>query len=69
MEEKVLNGKKNGMLVLLGWLLAFVVAVAGLVFAAMHSWWVLLALCILWLALSWIILPGLKCSSPRRRWF
>ena len=65
MEEKVLNGKKNGMLVLLGWLLAFVVAVAGLVFAAMHSWWVLLALCILWLALSWIILPGLKVLKPQ----
>ena len=65
MEEKVLNGKKNGMLVLLGWLLAFVVAVAGLIFAAMHNWWVLLALCILWLALSWIILPGLKVLKPQ----
>ena len=65
MEEKVLNGKKNGMLVLLGWLLAFAVAVAGLIFAAMHNWWVLLALCILWLALSWIILPGLKVLKPQ----
>ena len=65
MEEKVLHGKKNGMLILLLWLLAFAVAVAGVVFAAIIEWWLLLVPCVAWLCLSWIILPGLKVLKPQ----
>ena len=65
MEEKVLHGKKNGMLILLLWLLAFAVAVAGVVFAAINEWWLLLVPCVVWLCLSWIILPGLKVLKPQ----
>ena len=65
MEEKVLTGKKNGMLVLLLWLLLTVAAIAGVVFGAGYEIWGLLIVGIVWLSLGWIILPGLKVLKPQ----
>ena len=39
MEEKVLKGKKNGMLILLAWLALTVAAVAGVIFNAVNAGW------------------------------
>ena len=65
MEEKVLNGKKNGMLVLLGWLAVTVAAVAGVILGVSCSVWALLIVSIVWLSLGWIVLPGLKVLKPQ----
>ena len=65
MEEKVLSGKKIGMLVLLGWLVTFVAAILGIVVSVGAELWLPLTLCILWVGLSWIVLPGLKVLKPQ----
>ena len=65
MEEKVLKGRKIGMLVLLLWLAAFAAAVLGLIFSVMNMLVLPMIVCIAWLALSWILLPGLKVLKPQ----
>ena len=65
MQEKVLNHRKNGMLVLLLILLAYVAAVLGVVFSAMNLLVLPMVVCIVWLALGWILLPGLKVLKPQ----
>ena len=65
MEEKVLQHRKNGMLVLLLVILAYIAAVIGLVLSAMANWIALIVVCILWLSLGWILLPGLKVLKPQ----
>ena len=65
MEERVLTGKKNGMLVLLLWLALTVAAVLGVIFGASYTIWLLLVPCILWLGLGWILLPGLRVLKPQ----
>ena len=65
MEEKVLQHRKNGMLVLLLVLAAYIAAVAGLVLSIMANWIALIVVCILWLSLGWILLPGLKVLKPQ----
>ena len=65
MEEKVLQHRKNGMLVLLLVLAAYITAVAGLVLGVMADSILLIAVCIAWLALGWILLPGLKVLKPQ----
>ncbi len=66
MEEKVLQGKKNGMLVLLLTIALFLAAGIGLVFAsASYMRGSILLICIAWLALGWIPLLGLKILKPQ----
>ena len=65
MEEKVLKGRRIGMLVLLLWLAAFAAAVLGLIFSVMNMLVLPMIVCIAWLALSWILLPGLKVLKPQ----
>ena len=72
MNEKVLNRNKNGMLVLLLILLGYVAGIGGVVFLAGFGYVLppalfiaLMALCILWLALGWILLCGLKVLKPQ----
>ncbi len=69
MEEKVLTNRKKGMAVLLGVLLAYIVAVLGIVLALTAGLGILslviMVICIAWLALGWIILPGLRVLKPQ----
>lgn len=66
MEEKVLQGKKNGMLVLLLTIALFLAAGIGLVFAiGSHMRGLIVLICIAWLALGWIPLLGLKILKPQ----
>ena len=65
MEEKVLHGKKVGMLVLLAWLAVTAAAIVGVIFGGIYESALLLVLCIAWLALGWILLPGLKVLKPQ----
>ena len=71
MEEKVLQGKKNGMLVLLVNLLVLVAAIAGCILCAVqvekgNSLMVApLVLCIVIICLGWIPLCGLRVLKPQ----
>ena len=64
MEEKVLTGRKNGMAVLLGYIILSLAAVAGVIAGAITSP-LLMIVSILWLAAGWMILPGLKVLKPQ----
>ena len=65
MEEKVLKGRKIGMLVLLLWLAVTAAAIVGIIFGAIYASDLLLVPCIAWLAVGWILLPGLKVLKPQ----
>ena len=69
MTEKVLKGKKNGMLVLILTLALYVVAGLGLALGLNMSdeiiGIVLIVICVAYLALGWILLCGLKVLKPQ----
>ena len=69
MTEKILHGKKNGMLVLLLTIVLYVVAAIGIFIGAAFNLGflsiVLLAVCIAYVSLGWILLCGLKVLKPQ----
>ena len=79
MKEKILDGKKKGMPMLLLILALYVVAVAALIWAAIReeaaesAWFggpdplaiTVMVVCFAWLALGWIFLCGLKVLKPQ----
>ena len=69
MTEKILNGKKNGMLVLVLVVALYIVAALG-IFASLELLSgalsiALLAVCIAYICLGWIVLCGLKVLKPQ----
>ena len=68
-EEIILQNKKNGMAVLLGVILGYIVAVILLIFSAAAldgaAAFIGIAVSVLWLALGWILLCGLKVLKPQ----
>ncbi len=65
MKEKVLNNRKNGMLVLIGIIILYLAACGGVIFSAAFGTYVLLGICIAWLSVGWIPLLGLKVLKPQ----
>lgn len=69
MKEKVLNNKKNGMLVLVVTILLYAVAVVGTVFGGMmmdnHQSPVLFIVAVVWLCIGWFPFLGLKVLKPQ----
>ena len=65
MKEIVLTNKKHGMAVLLLTILLYIIAVVGLIFSAAEEVIPGMVVCILYLALGWLILPGLKVLGPQ----
>ncbi len=65
MEEKILHGKKKGMLVLILTLALYAAAVAGLVLGILNEALALLVICIVWLTIGWFPLLGLKVLKPQ----
>ena len=65
MEEKVLQGKKIGMLVLLLWLAVTAAAIVGVIFGGIYEVVLLIVPCVAWLAAGWLVLPGLKVLKPQ----
>ena len=65
MEEKILHGKKKGMLVLILTLALYAAAVAGLVLGILNEALALLVVCIVWLTIGWFPLLGLKVLKPQ----
>ena len=64
MEEKILNGKKNGMLVLIGYFVLVLLSVFGVI-AGVNGSFLLILLSILFLGFGWILLLGLKVLKPQ----
>lgn len=65
MEEKILQGKKRGALMLALLLLLYGMAIAAVILGAMDENRILLGCGIVWLSLGWIPLCGLKVLSPQ----
>lgn len=67
-QEKVLKGKKHGMLVLLGTILLYVLAILGIISQAAgegEANKAVIAVCVIVLALGWILFCGLKVLKPQ----
>ena len=71
MNEKVLNNKKNGLLVLLAVLLGYIIAALGVVGMGFFGrrlgalFVPVMVVLITWLSLGWILLCGLKVLKPQ----
>ena len=65
MEEKIITGHKNGMLVLLLEILLYIAAAVGLSFSIMALLVPLIILCAIVLTLGWIPLCGLRILKPQ----
>lgn len=64
-EEKVLQGKKHGMAVLLGTLLVYVLAIAGFIYGMMSECTFFVVISLVIICTGWIVLPGLKVLKPQ----
>jgi regulator of protease activity HflC (stomatin/prohibitin superfamily) len=64
MEEKVLNGRRFGMAVLVGYIVLTLLAIVGVIVGSMNSIGLMLV-CILFVSLGWIGLIGLKVLKPQ----
>ncbi len=68
-EEIELKGRKHGMAVLLGVLAAYIAAAAGIITAAVKmngaAEVAVIAVCVVWCLLGWILLCGLKVLKPQ----
>ena len=65
MEEKILSGKKNGIFVLLMSILGYIVAILGVILSAVLGLVLPMIVCILYLALGWILWCGLRVLKPQ----
>lgn len=65
MEEKILKGNKNGMLVLILSLVVYIAAVFGAIWSGINGVWALLAVCIIYIVFGWILWLGLKILKPQ----
>ena len=70
MEEKILSGKKHGMSALLGVIVIYILAVAGIVAVEINSasgigGIVLEVVCMIVICTAWILLLGLKVLKPQ----
>ena len=71
MEEKILSGKKNGMSVMLLTSLLYLATIVGAVFGGMMmdegmvSGLILFVVCMVYICLGWIVIPGLKVLGPQ----
>ncbi len=65
MEEKVLDGKKNGMAVLVLSILLYLGAILGVFLGGINGIPALVVISIVWLCIGWIFWPGLKVLKPQ----
>ena len=65
MEEKVLNNKKNGMVMMLLFLVLYALAVLATVYGANTMTIPVLVIGIIWLCIGWIPFMGLKVLKPQ----
>lgn len=64
MTEKVLSNKKNGMAMMILWIVLYLVALLMTIFGAV-SVWPLFIIGVVWLCVGWIPFLGLKVLRPQ----
>ena len=64
-EEKILQNRKNGMVVMLLTILLYLLATAGTVLGAIYESYVLMGVSIAWLCIGWLPFLGLKVIKPQ----
>lgn len=65
MEEKILNGSKSGMLVLILSIAAYIAAIFGAIWSGINGVWALLAVCAVYITFGWILWLGLRILKPQ----
>lgn len=65
MEEKILNNRKNGMVVMLGLLAAYLFAILLIVLGAVGHKDFIIAVGLFWVCLGWILFLGLRVLKPQ----
>lgn len=65
MKEKVLTGRKHGMLLLVTYFLLDIVAIGLIPFGVSENAPAVIVLAVIWLSLGWIMLLGLKVLKPQ----
>ena len=65
MQEKVLDNKKNGMAMMMLFILLYAAAAAFITIGATFYWIPLIVIGIIWLSLGWIPFCGLKVLKPQ----
>lgn len=65
MKEIVLSKRKNGMIMLLLFLTLLLAAIAAIIFGASYEMYFLMIIGIVWAAIGWIPLCGLKVIAPQ----
>ena len=65
MQERVLSKKKNGMAVLCGILLLYVISIIGIYFGAVNAYSTIIFFSIFLMVVTTILLPGLKVLKPQ----
>ena len=72
MQEIVLNGKKNGMLVMLATIVLHIAAIVGIIFGAIQMEAAgtevpnaLFLISLIYICIGWIVIPGLKVLKPQ----
>ena len=65
MEEKVLSNRKNGMGMMVLFILLYVPAIALIVFGSVYDWTCILVVGTVWCSVGWIPFLGLKVLKPQ----
>ncbi len=65
MQEKVITGKRSGLVVLILVILLYIAAILGIIYAEMHEIDALMIVCMVYMVLGWIVLIGLKVVRPQ----
>ncbi|MEG0330452.1 MAG: SPFH domain-containing protein [Longicatena sp.] len=65
MEEKVLKNSKNGMLVLLLLVSAYVLAIGSIIFGAVNEIELFVIIGVIWCCIGWVPFMGLKVIKPQ----
>ena len=65
MKEKVLNNKKNGMAMMLLFLLLYAAGVGAIAFGAVQEVIPVMVVGIVWAAIGWIPFVGLRVLKPQ----
>ena len=65
MEEKVLSNRKNGMRMMVLFILLYVPAIALIVFGSVYDWTCILVVGTVWCSIGWIPFLGLKVLKPQ----
>lgn len=65
MEEKVLSNRKNGMGMMVLFILLYVSAIALIVFGTVYDWTCILVVGTVWCSVGWIPFLGLKVLKPQ----